>query len=181
MTSMLSPDRFRSQLARFQRLIAANDKGNAFTNFHEGVAGVWENYKPRLRDHALRLLAVDEWSDSSIGSGAMLQRTIDAIEIQDNRTNLTNNLVFWQNRFGHANRDHRALLEAVSSTKLRRDLEHLLYGLFRGAAAGVPFVRFQIAESHLQIFRFQNGVLTTVERLWADGSQRTIPAQEDDG
>ena len=54
MTSLLSPDRFRSQFARFQRLIAANDKGHAFTNFHEGLAGVWERYKPRLRDHALR-------------------------------------------------------------------------------------------------------------------------------
>ena len=31
---------------------------------------------------------------------------------RSSRINLTNNLVFWQNRFGHANRDHRALLEA---------------------------------------------------------------------
>ena len=142
MTSLLSPDRFRSQFSRFQRLIAANDKGNAFTDFHEGVAGVWEGYKPRLRDHALLVLAVDGWSESSVGSGAILQRTIDAIEIHDNRTNLTNNLVFWQNRFGHANRDHRALLEAVSSAKIRRDLDHLLFGLYRGAAdEGTTFDR----------------------------------------
>ena len=125
---------FRDAFARFQSLIAAKDKGHAFTNFHEGLAAVWESYKPRLRDHALRILGVEEWSESAIGSGEILQRMIEAIEIQDTRSNLTNNLVFWQNRFGHANRDHRVLLEAVSNSKLRNDLEKLLFGLFRGEA-----------------------------------------------
>ena len=61
----------------------------------------------------------------------ILQRTIDAIEIQDSH-GLTNNLVFWQNRFGHANRDHRVLLDAVSDANLRRELERHLFGLYRG-------------------------------------------------
>jgi hypothetical protein len=134
MNSSLPSARFQTQFARFQRLIVSNDKGHHFTNFEEGVAGVWEGYKPRLRDHALRILAPDRWSDTSIGSGAILQHTIDAIEIQDNRTNLINNLVFWQNRFGHANRDHRALLDAVSNPNLRHDLEYFLFGLYRGGA-----------------------------------------------
>jgi hypothetical protein len=80
------------------------------------------------------LLAADGWSETGIGSGAILQYMVDAIEIQESRSNLTNNLVFWQNRFGHANRDHRALLEAASNPKLRRDLEQLLFGLYRGHA-----------------------------------------------
>jgi hypothetical protein len=50
-------------------------------------------------------------------------------------TFLSNNLVFWRNRYGHANRDHRALLEAASNPKLSRDLERLLFGLYRGNAA----------------------------------------------
>ena len=62
MTDLLALDRFRTQFARFQSLIADNDKGNAFTNFQEGIAGVWEGYKPRLRDHALHILAFDGWS-----------------------------------------------------------------------------------------------------------------------
>ncbi len=129
---------FREAFSRFQRLIAVKDKGHAFTNFYEGIAAVWESYKPRLREHALGILGADGWSESSVGSGAILQHTIDAIEIQDSRSNLTNNLVFWQNRFGHANRDHRALLEAVSSPKLRRELEQLLFGLYRGEADEGP-------------------------------------------
>jgi hypothetical protein len=137
----IDPRRFREAFARFQRLIATKDKGNAFTNFQEGVAGVMENYKPRLRDHALRILAFDGWSANHIGSGVILQHAIDAIEIQVDRT-LTNNLVFWQNRYGHANRDHRALLEAASNPKQRRELEYLLFDLYRGGAdEGLTFDR----------------------------------------
>lgn len=130
----LDPTIFRDQFAHFQELIAAEDHGRPFTNFQEGVAAVWEGYKPRLRDHALKLLGAHEWSEAQIGSGAILQQTIDAIEIQDSKVNLINNLVFWQNRFGHANRDHRVLLEALTNPRLRRDLEGLLYGLYAGGA-----------------------------------------------
>ncbi len=124
---------FREAFARFQGLITAKS-GHPFTDFHEGLAAVWEDYKPRLREYALGLLRAGEWSEGSIGSGAILERMIEAIEIQDSRINLTNNLVFWQNRFGHANRDHRALLEAGTNPKLRREIEGLLFGLFRGSA-----------------------------------------------
>jgi hypothetical protein len=140
--NQLSQDRFQEQFQRFRRLIAANDKGHDFTNFHEGIAAAWEDYKPRLREHALRILAPDNWSEGEIGSGSILQHTIDAIEIQDSRANLTNNLVFWQNRFGHANRDHRVLLEAVSNVGLRSELERLLFDLYhRGADDGALFDR----------------------------------------
>lgn len=127
----IDPRAFREAFVRFQRLIAAKS-GHPFTSFHEGLAAVWESYKPRLRDDALGLLRAGEWSEGDIGSGAILNRIIEAIEIQDSRSNLTNNLVFWQNRYGHSNRDHRALLEAASNPKLRREIEGLLFGLFRG-------------------------------------------------
>nr|WP_312990642.1 hypothetical protein [Brevundimonas diminuta] len=136
----LSPTAFRDAFGRFQRKVAAADHGHAFTNFNEGLAAVWEAYKPRLRAHAVALLAADNWSESQIGSGTILKRVIAAIEIQDRRVNLTNNLLFWQNRFGHAQREHRALLEAETNAGLRRDLEGLFYQLYRGTAdEGVVF------------------------------------------
>lgn len=139
----IDPREFREAFARFQRLITAKS-GHAFTNFHEGLAAVWESYKPRLRDHALELLRAGEWSESEIGSGSILNRVIEAIEVQDSRSNLTNNLVFWQNRYGHANRDHHALLEAISNPKLRREIEVLLFGLFQGSAdEGATFDRLR--------------------------------------
>ncbi|MHA6720679.1 hypothetical protein ACX40Y_14665 [Sphingomonas sp. RS6] len=118
--------------SRFLRNIAAFQKGLPFTNFDEGVAAAWEGYKPRLRSRALELLAPESWTSQMIGSGQILQRAIDAIEIQEDRTNLTNNLVFWQNRYGHANREHRALLEAIDRPGPRSDIEKALFALYRG-------------------------------------------------
>lgn len=119
--SELDPDRFHEQFQRFQNLVPRHNKGHPFTNFREGVVAVWEGYKPHLRERALSVLRPDTWAEGEIGSGVILQRTIDAIEIQD--SDLTNNLVLWQNRYGHANRDHRTLLEAVPNAKLRRELD----------------------------------------------------------
>ena len=128
---------FRGAFDRFSELVKARS-GHPFRSFDEGLAAVWESYKPRLRDHALRMLRSGDWVEDEIGSGAIVGRTIEAIEIQDGR--LTNNLVFWQNRFGHANRDHRALLEAESDPARRGVLEALLFGLYRGGAdEGVAF------------------------------------------
>jgi hypothetical protein len=124
---------FQAAFELFQNLVAAKS-GHPFRDFNEGLADVWESYKPRLRNYALDLLRINEWSDGEIGSGAILNRAIKAIEIQDSHSNLVNNLVFWQNRFGHANRDHRVLLEARTNQSLCREVEGLLFGLFRGSA-----------------------------------------------
>ena len=130
-------DAFRGAFDRFSELVEARS-GHPFRSFDEGLAAVWESYKPRLRDHALGLLRPGDWREDETGSGAILNRAIEAIEIQDDH--LTNNLVFWQNRFGHANRDHRAMLEAESDPARRDVLEALLFGLYRGGAdEGVAF------------------------------------------
>lgn len=129
----INSEAFQTAFDRFQELIAEKS-GHPFTNFHEGMAAVWESYKPRLRDNALGLLGADEWSDSDIGSGAILQCMIEAIEIQESTGDLTNNLVFWQNRYGHANRDHRIFLEAAEAPAVRNEIESLLFGLYCGSA-----------------------------------------------
>ena len=130
---------FRAAFDRFDELVRARS-GHPFRGFDEGLAAAWEDYKPRLRDHALGLLCSGDWLEGEIGSGAILNRTVEAIEIQDGRLNLTNNLVFWQNRFGHANRDHRAMLEAASNPAPRGRIERLLFDLYRGYAdEGVTF------------------------------------------
>lgn len=80
----------------------------------------------------MTILALDSWTEAGIGSGTILRHVIDAIEIQDNGRNLTNNLVFWQNRYGHANRNHRVFIEAQTNPKLRKEVERLLYALYVG-------------------------------------------------
>ncbi|WP_230772677.1 hypothetical protein [Sphingomonas sp. Leaf4] len=128
----LAAGNFDACAARFLGQVRVAQKGRPFTGFAEGVAATMEDYKPRLRARALELLDVASWTDAAIGAGAILRNVIAAIEIQDVRLNLANNLVFWQNRFGHANRDHRALLEAADGGAARRDLEGALFGLFAG-------------------------------------------------
>ncbi|MCU0839489.1 MAG: hypothetical protein MUE49_12330 [Rhodospirillales bacterium] len=141
MNPVIDPERFRAGFARFQGLVLAKSR-HPFVSFDDGFAADWESYKPRLRNHALGILRFDQWSEQEIGSGAILNRTIGAIEIQESQSNRTNNLVFWQNRYGHAYRDHRVLLEAVSQAKLRREIEgHLFHLYWGGADEGVTFDR----------------------------------------
>lgn len=132
---------FQRAYARFLSNVAAKQKGEPFTGFNEGVAAAWEGYKPRLRARAREVLAFESWSDAMIGTGEILRRTISAVELQEDRINLTNNLVFWQNRFGHANREHRALLEAADRPLPRRMLEQAIFDLYCGGDEGSVFAR----------------------------------------
>lgn len=63
----IDPRAFRGAFARFQELITEKS-GHPFSTFHEGLAAVWESYKPRLRDYALGLLRAGEWPEGDIGS-----------------------------------------------------------------------------------------------------------------
>jgi len=126
----ISSKAFQSAFDHFKELVQA-ESGHSFQNFDEGMVAVWENYKPRLHAHAKQILACDEWLERDIGTGAILEKTIEAIEIQNSRLNLRNNLVFWQNRFGHSNREHKAFLEARLSPDLRAEIESLLFDLYR--------------------------------------------------
>lgn len=126
----LDLDQFATQFERFKALIEYNGQGRPFVSFREGLAAVWESYKPQIREHALGVLDPASWTADGIGSGSILERLIAAIEIDEPRKNLVNNLVFWQNRYGHANRAHRALLEARTDTHLSAEIERQIFGLF---------------------------------------------------
>ncbi|WP_198662727.1 hypothetical protein [Primorskyibacter marinus] len=127
---LLRPIQFEASFARFQSLITGYDQ--PFTRFDEGLIVAWESYKPRVRDVALSRLGVDSWTEDQIGSGEIVTKVIDAIEIQATHGDVTNNMVFWQNRYGHANREHRALIEAAATgTGGSQTLERLLFQLYR--------------------------------------------------
>ncbi|WP_198670711.1 hypothetical protein [Oceanicella sp. SM1341] len=120
---------FTSAFARFQSLITTFDA--PFARFDEGLIAAWESYKPRVRAEALTRLGADSWTQDQVGSGAIAAKVIAAIEIQATHGDLNNNMVFWQNRYGHANRDHRALIEAATTGTGLRTLERLLFQLYR--------------------------------------------------
>jgi hypothetical protein len=142
----LDPVKFQSSFAEFERLVATRDQGHRFTNFREGLAAAWEDYKPRLYSHARGLLEADTWQTSEIGTGSILRRAIAAIEIDVKRINLNNNLVSWENRYGHASRDHRVLLEAQQERKARNLIEGLLFELYRGPTNSEHGIFDQLSE-----------------------------------
>lgn len=121
---------FPAAFARLQDLLSRYDQ--PFTRFDEGLIAAWESYKPRVREVALKRLQVDSWTSDQIGTGEIIAKVIDAIEIQATYGDLTNNMVFWQNRYGHANRDHRALIEAARTGNGLELIEQLLSDLYRG-------------------------------------------------
>ncbi|MDA7426213.1 hypothetical protein [Thalassococcus lentus] len=129
-SNLLDSIDFPAAYARFQDLITRYDR--PFTRFDEGLIAAWESYKPKVRDVALTRLQADSWTQDQIGSGEIIAKVIDAIEIQATHGDLTNNMVFWQNRFGHANRDHRALIEAATTGTGLASLERLLFELYKG-------------------------------------------------
>ena len=126
-----APTDFPAAFARFRDLLERKS-GARFSRFEEDLVGAWERYKPNLRRLALSRLGAGDWREEEIGTGTILARTIAAIEIEEPHGGLRNNLVFWQNRYGHANREHRALLEAQRSPAETRRGERLLFDLFRG-------------------------------------------------
>lgn len=124
---------FQASFKRFQDRVQAYS-GRPFTSFDEGLAAGWEAYKIRLREIALTRLAAEDWTEASIGSGAIVAKVIAATEIVDKRRNTINNLVLWDERRGPGTSEHRVLVDAEGNTKLRRPVERLLWELYRGGS-----------------------------------------------
>lgn len=105
--------------------------GRAFAGFDDGLMADLEGYKPRLRDHALRLLAPQTWTEAQIGTGEIVERAISAIEIDTKAVGKANNLVFWGNGPKYRELEHLVLLEAKNDRRAAGRIERLLFSLYR--------------------------------------------------
>ena len=137
---MLDRNRFNEEFDWFKRLIPQWDEDRTFTSFDEGVVERWEGYKSRVRRRARDLLSFSTWTEAEIGSGAILERMIEAVEVKEN------NLVTWQDRRGPGSSEHSVLLEARRDADRLLELERRLFDLFKGVADegatfGVPLRR----------------------------------------
>lgn len=101
-----------------------------FTSFQTGAANGWEGYKPGLRDRALATLDAASWAEEAIGTGAILERAVAAIEIPGNEQT-RNNLVSWEGRYGPGTAGHATLLAARTDPARRRAFERWLWDAFR--------------------------------------------------
>ena len=125
----LSALTFQAQFERFKTALLGSS-GEEFRSFREGLPLEWEGYKEHVRTRARALLKFSQWKDKDIGTGRILDRVIDAIEINEGHT-LRNNLVAWQPRFGPKSVSHRVIKDARQDRTKRSQLERALYDLFR--------------------------------------------------
>lgn len=105
--------------------------GQPFFSFEEGLPLEWEDYKMKVCEEGRKRLAVDEWTEDEIGSGQIIRRLIAAIEIDIPHTDVRNNLVQWEARFGEQARSHQSLYEALDDPKVTHSYEKLIYDFFK--------------------------------------------------
>ncbi len=126
----ISPLMFNQQFSRFDKIIRLSSE-RGFISFREGWPAKEEGYKEDLRKEALYRLNTPSWKRSEIGKGWILERVISAIEINEPRRHIKNNLVDWPNQYGPKRRSHRALLDAKSDRAAKRDVEKWFFDFFK--------------------------------------------------
>jgi hypothetical protein len=131
---------FQRELRRFRDEVYPRHSEGPFTSFNDGAARAWEGYKPRLRAEARARLGADSWTEAQIGSGAILERAIDAIEIGGNEQQ-RNNLVPWDGRYGPSTVAHAVFLAARGRPEGRARIERWLFDAF--ASGGDPVELFE--------------------------------------
>ena len=134
---------FEREFRRFSEEVYPRHGYGHFLSFRDGAALGWEGYKPRLRDRALKILDPLSWVPSEIGSGAILERAVAAIEIGGNDQS-RNNLVSWEGRYGPASAGHTALLTALGDKVRRVKFEQWFWDAFhQNEPLGVLFERLR--------------------------------------
>ena len=140
---MIDVPNFEREFGRFSEIVYRRFNDGPFVSFRSGAAKGWEGYKPILRDRALAALDATSWTESEVGTGSILERAIEAIEIPGNEQT-RNNLVSWEGRYGPGSAGHATLLAARSDPARRRAFERWLMDAFRGDAdRGQSFERLR--------------------------------------
>jgi Domain of unknown function (DUF3883) len=123
---------FTNQLRWFRQRMAR--PGKPFRDFTTGVVYDEEFYKTRVRDEALRRLELPTWDKAAVGSGKLIKRIINAIEVENPKGAPKgwrhNNLVQWEAKYGAAQRPHQALYVAQSDSAKKLACESALFDFF---------------------------------------------------
>jgi hypothetical protein len=134
---MIDVPKFEREFSRFSDIVYRRYNDGPFASFRSGAAKGWEGYKPHLRERALATLSPHSWTEAEVGTGSILERAIDAIEITGN-DQTRNNLVSWEGRYGPGSAGHATLLTARTDPGRRRAFERWLMDAFRGDADPGP-------------------------------------------
>jgi len=130
----IDPITFDGHFRRFEEAVYRLS-GQPFTSFGVGLPHAWEDYKGWVALEARRRLSAATWKTNEIGSGQILERVIQAIEINESK-GYRNNLVRWTGRYGDEQRTHKALLRIRGNDAETRAAEQTLFRFFREVLTG---------------------------------------------
>ena len=127
----ISPQVFRTVFNRFQA-IHRQECGFALDSFRnpESFAFKEEDYKEDVAREAVRVLDARHWTRAEIGTGAILDRVIRAIELRGN------NLLSWQPRYGPQRHVHVPICTAKDDDEQCRKLETIFFDLYHRNRTG---------------------------------------------
>lgn len=126
----LSALTFARQFEQFRQLVL-EESGEEFQSFQDGLPWKWESYKSDVRNEGRRRLQFPKWTTADAGSGRILKRVIQAIEIKAAPGKEKNNLVYWEGKKGPKSRSHGKLLDAMTDQAARKPLERLLRDFYQ--------------------------------------------------
>jgi predicted restriction endonuclease len=121
----INPYLFQRQFEAF-RVFVEERSSVALVSFTQNpYIGNHEAYKYQINRAGRDMLAFQDWKQSDIGSGRIVDAVISAIEIPGS------NLVPWQGRFGKEARPHQPLFEAKNQPARLSEIEQCFFNLYR--------------------------------------------------
>jgi len=118
---------FEKAFAAFERKLET-ESGVPLVSFaSHPVTEVQEGYKYDVHKRGRAALAIASWKPEAIGTGAIAGSVVEAIELPGN------NLLVWDGRYGENGKAHSALRGAIGTGDELRNIEQLLFDLYRGA------------------------------------------------
>lgn len=121
---VIDPYLFEKQFEAFKKFVEDKSKVSFVSFASNPYTDDQEGYKYKIYREARDKLAFQAWKESDIGSGDIIDSTIESIEIQNN------NLVQWQSRYGDEKRPHHSLYEAKQNPEKVKVIEHCLFHFY---------------------------------------------------
>ena len=121
---IIDPYLFEKQFISFVKFVEDISKVSFVSFASNPYTDEQEGFKYKIYRAARDKLAFQAWKESDIGSGDIIDSTIESIEIQNN------NLVQWQSRYGDENRPHHPLYEAKQHPEKAKTIENCLFNLY---------------------------------------------------
>ena len=133
MKPTIDPYLFEKQFEAFQRFVEEQSNISFVSFSSHPYTDEQEGYKYEIYRTARNNLAFQAWKESDIGSGEIINATIEAIEFPNN------NLVQWQSRYGDDKRPHHPLYEAKGSSEKLEAIEQCLFKLYHNTSVSDSF------------------------------------------